>query len=43
MKCTDCIFYWQDKDENYPSCKWTSRAPGDVPPCEYEDDYEEDD
>lgn len=50
MRCSDCCYFWKDEDEEYPSCHWESRAPGDVPPCEYEEnngydegDYEEDD
>ena len=38
MKCTDgCGYYWQDEDEDFPSCHfegWTA-------PCEYEDEREE--
>lgn len=42
MKCSDCFYYWKEDDERYPSCHWEPRAPGDIPPCEYDDEYEED-
>lgn len=41
MKCSDCCFFWEAYDEDWPSCHWEPRAPGDIPPCEY-DEYEED-
>ena len=35
----NCGYYWQNKDEDYPSC----HCPNDgfPAPCEYEDDYDE--
>ena len=41
MRCKDCVFCWKDEDEKYPSCKFEVRTAWDIPPCEYEDDYEE--
>lgn len=35
----NCGYWWQDADEDYPRCHFE----GDVAPCEYEDDYYEDD
>ena len=34
MTCKDCPYFWKEEDESYPSCKWTIRCPGDIPPCE---------
>lgn len=40
MKCSDCAYYWQDDNEEYPRCHcggtWL-----DNPPCEEEDNYSE--
>ena len=41
MRCKDCVFCWKDEDEKYPSCKFEVRTVWDIPPCEYEDDYKE--
>ena len=41
MRCKDCVFCWKNEDEDYPSCKFEVRTVWDIPPCEYEDDYEE--
>lgn len=41
MRCKDCVFCWKDEDEDYPSCKFEVRTVWDIPPCEYENDYEE--
>ena len=41
MRCKDCVFCRKDEDEKYPSCKFEVRTAWDIPPCEYEDDYEE--
>ena len=41
MRCKDCVFCWKDEDEDYPSCKFEVRTAWDIPPCEYEDNYEE--
>lgn len=38
MKCTECCFYWKDDDEHYARCHFEQRTCWDVPPCEYEDD-----
>ena len=38
MRCKDCNLYWADKGEDFPSCKADPNWPA---PCEYEDDYEE--
>ena len=41
MKCGDnCGYWWQDEDEDYPSCHFDSDSPWPAP-CEY--DGEEDD
>ena len=43
MKCSECCYYWKEDDELFPSCQWEARAHGEVPPCEEEDDYDEED
>ena len=41
MKCGDnCGYWWQDEDEDYPSCHFDPDSPWPAP-CEY--DGEEDD
>ena len=42
MKCEECCYYWQDETENHPRCHWEVRCPGDLAPCEYEDDDDPD-
>lgn len=41
MKCIECGYFWQEPDEERPSYHWESRCPGDLPPCEYDDESEE--
>ena len=43
MKCADCCYFWKEENESYPSCHWEPHAPGDMAPCDYEDDYDEED
>ena len=38
LKCENCCYQWKEEWEDYPSCHWESRCPGDQAPCEYEDD-----
>ena len=42
MKCEDCNYFWQEEDEERPSCKFDdwNRYPGELAPCE-EEDYEQ--
>ena len=40
MKCADCCYFWHEEDETFQSCHWEPRCPGDIPPCE--DEEEED-
>jgi len=40
MKCMDCVCWWQDEDEEYPSCHADPNWPA---PCEHDDDYETED
>lgn len=37
MKCKDCVYYWQDKEDLYPICHCRD---GWLAPCEY-DDYDD--
>lgn len=38
MICRECAYFWEDEIGELPYCHWELRAPGDLPPCE-EDDY----
>lgn len=38
MKCAECVLWWVDEGEVYPTCHAVSDWPA---PCEQEDDYEE--
>lgn len=41
-KCADsnCGYFWQDPDENYPRCHYPDNDPFPAP-CEYEEEEEE--
>lgn len=41
MRCSDCPYFWYDEYEEMEICHWESRCPGDLPPCEYDDEPEE--
>lgn len=36
--CVGCSYHWKNEDEDYPSCHWEARCPGDIPPCEEDDE-----
>lgn len=38
MKCTDCCYFWREEGESSQSCHWESCCPGDIPPCEEEEE-----
>jgi hypothetical protein len=38
MKCAECVLWWVDKGEVYPTCHADSNWKA---PCEYEDEEEE--
>ena len=38
MKCTDCCYFWREESESSQSCHWELRCPGDIPPCEEEEE-----
>lgn len=40
MTCKDCLYYYRTKEQEFPSCQWVPRCPGDYPPCEEEDYYD---
>ena len=42
MNCVYCCYFWKEEDEDRPQCHWVSRCPDDFPPCEEDEDYEED-
>ena len=38
MTCTDCCYFWREEGEESRCCHWESRCPGDIPPCEEEEE-----
>ena len=40
MTCKECVCFWTDEGERYPSCHFEKRTCFDVAPCEYEDEPE---
>lgn len=38
MKCSECNLWWKDHEDDIPSCHADPNWPA---PCEYDDDYEE--
>lgn len=42
MSCVYCCYFWKEDGEDRPQCHWVSRCPDDFPPCEEDEDYEED-
>ena len=49
LKCENCVYFWKEEGECREHCHWTSRCPGDLAPCDEEEeeddinDYEEPD
>ena len=41
MKCADCNYCYMEDTDQFPCCHWEAQCPGDIPPCEYDDEYEE--
>lgn len=39
--CRTCFFWWQEDDEDFPSCKYVGNP--EYAPCEVEEDYPSDD
>lgn len=39
--CCTCPFWWQEDDEDFPSCKYVGNP--EYAPCEVEEDYPSDD
>ena len=42
MKCANCGYCWQEAGEDYLRCHYPANDPWPAP-CEYDDDYEEED
>ena len=38
MTCIDCCYFWREEDEESRCCHWEPRCPGDIPPCEEEEE-----
>lgn len=43
MQCKDCPYCYKADGDEYPRCQFFSIAPFDIPPCEYDDEYAEED
>ena len=43
MNCVYCCYFWKEDGEDHPQCHWVSRCPDDFPPCEEEDELDEED
>ena len=43
MRCVDCCYWWREGDENHEYCHWVSRCPGDLAPCDTDDNEDEED
>lgn len=41
FSCKECEFHWKDDGEEYPRCHFESRTPWDIPPCELENNEED--
>lgn len=39
MKCADCMYCWQDENDDFPRCHYEGEWEA---PCELDDDYKED-
>ena len=42
MECKDCVYCYKTDEDDYPRCQFFSITPYDVPPCEYEEEAEDD-
>ena len=42
MKCVECCYYWKEENEDRACCHWVARCAGDIAPCEYEDETQDD-
>ena len=42
MTCIDCCYFWREEGEESRCCHWEPRCSGDIPPCEEEEEREED-
>lgn len=40
MKCSDCVYWYQGPDDDFPCCQ--VKGPDGTAPCEYEDEERED-
>lgn len=38
MACIDCCYFWREEGEESRCCHWEPRCPGDIPPCEEEEE-----
>lgn len=41
MTCIDCCYFWREEGEESRCCHWEPRCPGDIPPCEEEEEEED--
>lgn len=43
MKCADCVYLWKNDDEPHARCHFEPLCADDLPPCECEDEYYDED
>ena len=41
MICKQCAYYWQDDGETFAKCNYNSMGDWDYPPCEQEENENE--
>lgn len=42
MRCLDCSYWWKEPGENHEYCHWVAMCPGDLAPCDTDDNEDED-
>lgn len=43
MRCIDCLFYYTKENDLFPYCQFVPHCAGDLPPCEEDEEIEDDD
>lgn len=43
MRCIDCLYFYARYDDSFEHCQFEPRCAGDLPPCEEEDGFEDED
>lgn len=40
FECENCFYYWQEPDDEFATCHWEPQCPGDMAPCDYDEEDE---